>query len=158
MPCNCRKANCLKLYCVCFAQGKACTEQCNCVGCDNHGQHRLSESQQELVDKRSVGKIGCTCKKSGCNKKYCVCYLNGRNCGPACRCANCKNGASCFEHTEMPRSGITREIDTNTCNTEPMDIDVVFPIMPIDARNNWSMDEELTKIQQAFTNGIYDDF
>ena len=34
---------------------------------------------------------GCTCKKSGCSKKYCICYRKGRKCGKECRCLGCEN-------------------------------------------------------------------
>ena len=33
--CNCKKSNCLKLYCECFQQGAYCSEDCNCIGCHN---------------------------------------------------------------------------------------------------------------------------
>ena len=34
---------------------------------------------------------GCTCRKSFCSKKYCVCWANGARCGAMCRCLNCLN-------------------------------------------------------------------
>ncbi|RHY09219.1 hypothetical protein DYB28_002258 [Aphanomyces astaci] len=34
-PCNCKKSQCLKLYCECFASGSICDENCKCVGCHN---------------------------------------------------------------------------------------------------------------------------
>lgn len=33
----------------------------------------------------------CTCRKSKCLKKYCVCYKAGRACGAECRCQGCTN-------------------------------------------------------------------
>ena len=33
--CNCKKSQCLKQYCDCFANGQTCSEDCNCVGCMN---------------------------------------------------------------------------------------------------------------------------
>ncbi|CAK4214606.1 unnamed protein product [Aphanomyces euteiches] len=34
-PCNCKKSQCMKLYCECFASGGYCDENCKCVGCHN---------------------------------------------------------------------------------------------------------------------------
>lgn len=34
-PCNCSKSRCRKRYCECFAIGRKCTEDCNCVRCLN---------------------------------------------------------------------------------------------------------------------------
>lgn len=33
--CNCKKSKCLKLYCDCFASGYGCSDDCNCVNCEN---------------------------------------------------------------------------------------------------------------------------
>lgn len=34
--CKCSKIDCLKLYCECFAKGRACNSNCICTGCQNH--------------------------------------------------------------------------------------------------------------------------
>jgi hypothetical protein len=34
--CNCKRSNCLKLYCECFASGVYCHKHCNCVNCFNN--------------------------------------------------------------------------------------------------------------------------
>ncbi len=44
--CNCKKSNCLKLYCDCFASGEYCTN-CNCVACYNNAQHE--KTRQEAI-------------------------------------------------------------------------------------------------------------
>jgi len=31
--CNCKKINCVKLYCECFANGEICDERCSCINC-----------------------------------------------------------------------------------------------------------------------------
>lgn len=33
--CNCKRSNCLKLYCDCFQSGIHCTSLCNCLSCKN---------------------------------------------------------------------------------------------------------------------------
>ena len=33
----------------------------------------------------------CTCKKSHCQKKYCLCYDRGVKCGEFCACIECNN-------------------------------------------------------------------
>lgn len=33
----------------------------------------------------------CTCKKSGCLKKYCDCYQGGAGCSINCKCDDCRN-------------------------------------------------------------------
>lgn len=33
--CTCKKTNCLKMYCDCFSNGRACTPACHCCHCLN---------------------------------------------------------------------------------------------------------------------------
>lgn len=45
--CNCKRSNCLKLYCECFASGVYCHKHCNCVNCfNNQVSNQLSQNQQ----------------------------------------------------------------------------------------------------------------
>lgn len=49
--CNCKKSRCLKLYCDCFARGKGCTKECNCMNCLNNeenAEERRSAMQNTL--------------------------------------------------------------------------------------------------------------
>jgi hypothetical protein len=42
--CNCRKSNCLKLYCDCFASGDYCGN-CNCNNCFNNQEHEIKRKE-----------------------------------------------------------------------------------------------------------------
>jgi hypothetical protein len=79
--CSCRKSRCLKLYCVCYTAGEACTGECRCAGCGN----------SESVGAPRAVYEHCACKRNSCGTKYCVCVQAGRVCGGKCRCDGCDN-------------------------------------------------------------------
>ena len=50
--CHCKKSQCLKLYCDCFAAGMYCT-MCSCADCYNKPEHALEvQSRRERIMQR----------------------------------------------------------------------------------------------------------
>ncbi|GFH26711.1 CRC domain-containing protein [Haematococcus lacustris] len=89
--CHCKKSQCLKLYCDCFAAGTFCSG-CACLSCLNGPQHAAQvEEKRRCIMQRDPQaftrkiqadsqagserhKRGCNCKRSHCLKKYCECF------------------------------------------------------------------------------------
>lgn len=103
VACSCLRSRCLKLYCTCFQQGKACKEGvCSCIGCLNteadaggerkHAIKHTLQKRPDAFEKRDkpVG-LGCACKNNRCIRKYCECFRNGLACTESCKCSLCEN-------------------------------------------------------------------
>ena len=100
--CNCKKSQCLKLYCECFAAGTYC-QGCTCVNCHNTSFNTLevAEAKDSVSSKNPVAfkkrmdgtldEASCNCSRSNCLKKYCECFKSGIRCGDLCTCTGCKN-------------------------------------------------------------------
>jgi len=136
--CNCKKSQCLKLYCECFANKVFC-QGCNCVNCANIEENRMErdkamkatlernpiafdpkiakEEDEEITDPLLRHTRGCHCKKSGCQKKYCECYQSGAKCTALCKCELCKNmegGCDACPIITSPMQINNPEIQSNT--------------------------------------------
>ncbi len=83
LGCSCKRSRCRKKYCLCFANGTACTPDCRCEDCGNTPEDGLFSG---LYTTRY-----CRCDNSRCRKKYCVCFQDGKFCSPCCKCKNCEN-------------------------------------------------------------------
>lgn len=116
--CRCGTTKCLKMYCACFARNTFCSAQCQCGdNCKNNKNPENTEDRMKAI--KNVQLTGhatkreramksfetsphaitaniCTCKKSRCTKKYCVCFAIGRACNENCKCVNCENMPGCI--------------------------------------------------------------
>ena len=99
--CNCKKSNCNKLYCPCFARGRYCLPTCNCCNCMNKPP---TTGLPKNSKKRKERKICCSCKNSHCIKNYCECFRAGVPCGEHCTCINCKNTPELY-----PKNGLLKK-------------------------------------------------
>ncbi|CAM9254094.1 unnamed protein product, partial [Phaeothamnion confervicola] len=54
--CNCKRSNCLKLYCECFANGMICQPRCRCQSCYNNpaGEKLRATAVEQTLEKNPV--------------------------------------------------------------------------------------------------------
>ncbi|VDO03902.1 unnamed protein product [Rodentolepis nana] len=135
--CSCSRSKCLKLYCDCFAAGRACGESCNCRHCYNNLADdetkqtrdvavRTALSRNPLAFKPKIedsGKhvLGCRCKRSHCSKGYCECYLAKIPCNQRCRCLGCSN-----DEASSSNPSSTSSTASSTSTVKPNDVQLAF--------------------------------
>lgn len=86
IKCKCTKSRCESKYCECFAKGRVCGSECECLNCQNI--YPVEHHEKSHVER------GCKCSKSECQKNYCECFQKGEACSEKCSCINCKNTKS----------------------------------------------------------------
>ena len=60
-------------------------------------RRRPSGSRSKTKEKEKGKPTRCRCDRSGCLKRYCVCFAAGGTCAPDCKCKDCKNDDSTEE-------------------------------------------------------------
>jgi hypothetical protein len=48
--CNCRKSQCIKKYCDCYASGQSCSEKCKCLDCKNVEPENEGDEDEDKDD------------------------------------------------------------------------------------------------------------
>ena len=128
--CNCKRSNCLKLYCDCFQSGLHCGSMCNCQSCKNlPGPDFCAKRTQAILvtldrnpnafrprtltlgelQKKERGLTGCNCKKTLCLKKYCECFHAMVYCSEHCKCSLCNNIPGVVERERLMNKRRSKE-------------------------------------------------
>ena len=140
--CNCKKSQCLKMYCDCFAASGYCHPSCTCESCKNTDENEdvvnvaragiLMKEPTAFDEKIDVQggahRRGCRCKRSKCLKKYCECYSAGVACNESCQCVGCAN-------CEGDAPAINDPVAAELVAAEPMSTAApVAPVEPVAAK------------------------
>ena len=178
IACNCKKSNCLKLYCKCFQHSRYC-DGCRCIDCSNTNEHNdrrtsainaitLRNPNAFNKDNNHDGNNilmskGCNCIKSHCLKKYCECFSNHVTCSSLCHCQGCFNTTTTttpnaidtnvlITHATDNHAAGTNAIITHTADTNATDIDTADAFIT----STQAADTHTTEVKIAIDNIVLD--
>lgn len=103
---------------------------------------------------------GCNCKKSGCLKKYCDCFVKGSACTSGCNCTNCKNCDKEDPDTENAKRKLEAEVNTPNGEKVPITTDQSQPfkrkldLTPPEPKRHRSLDFTLEESVAALSNNF----
>ena len=69
-------------------------------------RRRPSGSRSKTKEKEKGKPTRCRCDRSGCLKRYCVCFAGGGTCAPDCKCKDCKNDDTTEERRAARASAV----------------------------------------------------
>ena len=69
-------------------------------------RRRPSGSRSKTKEKEKGKPTRCRCDRSGCLKRYCVCFAAGSTCAPDCKCKDCKNDDTTEERRAARTSAV----------------------------------------------------
>ena len=67
-----------------------------------------SWSRSKTTEKEKGKPTRCRCDRSGCLKRYCVCFAAGGTCAPDCKCKDCKNDDSTEERRAARAAAVAK--------------------------------------------------
>eukprot|EP00798_Chlamydomonas_sp_ICE-L_P020789 gene20789-27616_t len=118
--CHCKKSQCLKLYCDCFASGLFCAN-CACIHCKNRPEHgsQVMEKRDIIMSRDPEG---------------------GVKCAAHCKCVDCKNLVDAPDHDSGLGGGAAATagkvaVATNSIDSSPsLDTASRDPMPPPDGK------------------------
>ena len=75
-------------------------------------RRRPAGSRSKAKEKEKGKPTRCRCDRSGCLKRYCVCFAAGGLCAPDCKCKDCKNDDSTEERRAARAAAATGDCST----------------------------------------------